>query len=290
MALAIVVGGINVANIVGVPLGTAVGTAFGWRAAFVMVGLIALAAFVAIALFVPEPPRGAAAASALRAPSSGAARTAEVLTSYALIVLHMMAFWSLSPSSRRTSSRRGGVGDDLLPLILFAFGLAGGARHRAPAGATPTATRSASLTLTYPLAAPPASRSPGSATRWWWPLGVVRHRARLDGRQPRGDRGAEPHPLRRRRRRRSSPPRSSRRSSTSASPPAPPSARRRWPAGCPSARCRSSRSAFAGRRQPPRAWRPPAAKRDDAPDRSRAASPSWERVLNLRVLSAKEQP
>ena len=57
MALAIVVGGINVANIIGVPLGTAVGTAWGWRAAFVMVGLIALANFVAIALFAPNPPR-----------------------------------------------------------------------------------------------------------------------------------------------------------------------------------------------------------------------------------------
>src|SRR5699024_2697229 len=55
-ALAIVVGGINVANIVGVPLGTAVGTAWGWRAAFVMVGLIGVAAFVAIAIFAPGTP------------------------------------------------------------------------------------------------------------------------------------------------------------------------------------------------------------------------------------------
>ena len=54
MALAIVVGGINVANIVGVPLGTAVGTAFGWRSAFVMVGLIAFAAFLAIAALRAE--------------------------------------------------------------------------------------------------------------------------------------------------------------------------------------------------------------------------------------------
>ena len=76
MALAIVVGGINVANIVGVPLGTAVGTAWGWRAAFVMVGLIALAAFVAIALFVPNAARAPHAASAFARPGPGARATA----------------------------------------------------------------------------------------------------------------------------------------------------------------------------------------------------------------------
>ena len=76
MALAIVVGGINVANIVGVPLGTAVGTAWGWRAAFVMVGLIALAAFVAIALFVPNAVAGAACRERLPCPGPGARATA----------------------------------------------------------------------------------------------------------------------------------------------------------------------------------------------------------------------
>ena len=83
MALAIVVGGINVANIVGVPLGTAVGTAFGWRAAFVMVGLIALAAFAAIAVFAPNQPRAAHRRVGLRRPGPACCATPKVLTSYA---------------------------------------------------------------------------------------------------------------------------------------------------------------------------------------------------------------
>ena len=43
-ALSIVVGGIGVANILGVPLGAAVGNAFGWRATFVMIAVFALVA------------------------------------------------------------------------------------------------------------------------------------------------------------------------------------------------------------------------------------------------------
>ena len=142
MALAIVVGGINVANIVGVPLGTAVGTAWGWRAAFVMVGLIALAAFVAIALFVPNAARAPHAASAFP-PRSGRCATAGCSPP----TRSSCCTWSPSgasrPSSRPIFIETGGVGEDLLPLILLAFGLFGGHRHRGGRAATPTATRSA---------------------------------------------------------------------------------------------------------------------------------------------------
>ena len=43
-ALSIVVGGVNIANVVGVPLGTAVGNAFGWRATFFMIAACTLVA------------------------------------------------------------------------------------------------------------------------------------------------------------------------------------------------------------------------------------------------------
>ena len=143
MALAIVVGGINVANIVGVPLGTAVGTAFGWRSAFVMVGLIALAAFVAIALFAPNPRARPHAGERASRAQVRAARTPTVLTSYALIVLHMTAFWSAldlhRPLLHRDGRRRRGPAAPH-PLRLRHRRRP---RHRRRRAATPTATRSA---------------------------------------------------------------------------------------------------------------------------------------------------
>ena len=64
-------------------------------------------------------------ASAFRA-QVRALRDRRVLTSYALIVLHMIAFWSLSTFIAPYFIETGGVGEDMLPLILFAFGLFGG--------------------------------------------------------------------------------------------------------------------------------------------------------------------
>ncbi|NUP36507.1 MAG: MFS transporter [Streptomyces sp.] len=50
--------GLTVANIVGVPAGTALGQQFGWRSAYAAVAVIGLVALAALALFVPHQPRG----------------------------------------------------------------------------------------------------------------------------------------------------------------------------------------------------------------------------------------
>jgi MFS transporter, DHA1 family, inner membrane transport protein len=49
--------GLTVANIIGVPAGTALGQQMGWRSAYVAVAVIGLVALVALALFVPHQPR-----------------------------------------------------------------------------------------------------------------------------------------------------------------------------------------------------------------------------------------
>jgi DHA1 family inner membrane transport protein len=170
MALAIVVGGINVANILGVPLGTAVGTAWGWRAAFVMVGLIGVAAFVAIAVFAPGTPRSEHVQSSLAA-QVRALRVPKVVTSYLLIVLHMIAFWSLSTFIAPYFIETGGVSEGTLPVILLAFGVFGGLgivaggryADRYPVG---------SLTVSYPLIAV-CFLVTWIGTAWWWPIGVL---------------------------------------------------------------------------------------------------------------------
>ncbi|MEW2075547.1 MFS transporter [Streptomyces sp. NPDC017966] len=50
--------GLTVANIVGVPAGTALGQQLGWRSAYLAIAVIGLAALAALALFVPHQPRG----------------------------------------------------------------------------------------------------------------------------------------------------------------------------------------------------------------------------------------
>lgn len=50
--------GLTVANIVGVPAGTALGQQLGWRSAYLAIAVIGLVALAALALFVPHQPRG----------------------------------------------------------------------------------------------------------------------------------------------------------------------------------------------------------------------------------------
>lgn len=55
-ALAIVLGGLTVAIVLGVPLGTLVGTAYGWRATFWLIAVIGGLATVSIMMFIPSTP------------------------------------------------------------------------------------------------------------------------------------------------------------------------------------------------------------------------------------------
>jgi DHA1 family inner membrane transport protein len=54
MAISLVFSGLTLANVLGVPLGTLLGQAYGWRAAFWAVCIVGIAAFVALFIWVPE--------------------------------------------------------------------------------------------------------------------------------------------------------------------------------------------------------------------------------------------
>jgi DHA1 family inner membrane transport protein len=57
-ALSLMIGGITVANILGLPAGTAIGNAFGWRMTFVVIAGMAVLAVVAVAIALPARARG----------------------------------------------------------------------------------------------------------------------------------------------------------------------------------------------------------------------------------------
>ncbi len=122
-ALSIVVGGISLANIIGVPLGTAIGNAYGWRAAFLMIAAFTAVAGVAIAAFVPD-----AAAGQSRAPLGQQMRALmnrTVVTAYGMIVLQMIAFFGMISFIAPYLDEVAGVGPDRLPGVLLVIGLTG---------------------------------------------------------------------------------------------------------------------------------------------------------------------
>jgi DHA1 family inner membrane transport protein len=149
-ALSIVVGGINIANIVGVPLGTAVGNAFGWRATFLMIAACTLVAAAAIALLVEDT--AAERARASLGSQVRALMNRMVLGAYGMIVLQMTAVFVLLTFIAPYMDEVAGIGPDGLPGVLLLTGLAGtvgvfaGGRivDRAPTG---------TLIASYPLAA-----------------------------------------------------------------------------------------------------------------------------------------
>lgn len=121
-ALALVFAGISVANIVGVPLGTAIGNAFGWRATFWAVGGLAIVAVVAMAFVLPRDaghqdnrPTIAAQFRVLGHP--------KVYTTYLIIVLMMIGFFGFFTYVAPFLTEVSGVPGALVPWLLLLFGV-----------------------------------------------------------------------------------------------------------------------------------------------------------------------
>lgn len=123
-AISMVFGGIAVSTVVGVPLGTLVGEAVGWRFAFVIVVALGAAALVASLAFVP--PIAANAPSGMRS-QAGAALAPRVLAVLGLGLVLMggqfTAFTYLSPFLQRVTGISGGT----VSAFLLIFGLAAAA-------------------------------------------------------------------------------------------------------------------------------------------------------------------
>jgi MFS transporter, DHA1 family, inner membrane transport protein len=94
-ALSLMVGGITVANILGLPAGTAIGNAFGWRATFVVIAVMAALAVVAVALTLPRETAGEEEADAPLRVQARQLLHQEVWLSYltiAIIMIGQLAF------------------------------------------------------------------------------------------------------------------------------------------------------------------------------------------------------
>jgi DHA1 family inner membrane transport protein len=94
-ALSLLVGGITVANILGLPAGTAIGNAFGWRVTFVAIAVMALLSVVAVLFAMPSETKGEAEADAPLKLQAAQLMHQQVFLSYlaiAIIMIGQIAF------------------------------------------------------------------------------------------------------------------------------------------------------------------------------------------------------
>ncbi|MBS4100676.1 MFS transporter [Tsukamurella paurometabola] len=118
-AIALMFAGLTVANVLGVPAGTALGHRFGWRATFVAVAVIGLVAMAAIAALVPNP---SAETTSVRAQLSVLLRPSVwVACGVTALVFGGLfgAFTYIEPLLRSVT----GFGAAAIPWLLVLFGL-----------------------------------------------------------------------------------------------------------------------------------------------------------------------
>jgi DHA1 family inner membrane transport protein len=122
MALSLLVVGITVANILGLPGGTMIGSALGWRMSFLVLGALAATVAVLVFFFVPAT----ASESSKKAPLAlqlKALGQRDVLLSYAVMLLASTGFFALFTYIAPLLTTVTGLGDEVVPALLLAFGI-----------------------------------------------------------------------------------------------------------------------------------------------------------------------
>ncbi|MEE2040707.1 MFS transporter [Nocardiopsis sp. CT-R113] len=112
--------GLTVANIVGVPVGTFLGQAMGWRAAFLVVSGIALLATLGVAAFVPRQP--AAPGAGLRQELSELGRP-QVVLGLTTAVFGFAGVFAVYSYVSPMMTELAGVSSSSVPVVLALFGV-----------------------------------------------------------------------------------------------------------------------------------------------------------------------
>jgi MFS transporter, DHA1 family, inner membrane transport protein len=121
-AIALILSGLTVANIVGVPLGTAIGTAFGWRMTFWAVSGLGVVSFALIALLVPRDNAHDGQGGSLLAEIKVLGRE-PVYSSLAVIVLQTIGQFALFTYISPLLTDVSGIPLNVVPWLLLVFGI-----------------------------------------------------------------------------------------------------------------------------------------------------------------------
>jgi predicted MFS family arabinose efflux permease len=121
-ALAVMSGGLSLAVVAGVPLGTFAGLLTGWRAPFWMLAALAMIVAVAVARLAPAAIHGRSAKASARREVS-AVRPWRVWVVLAAIVLAQAGFLGTYSFVTPLLTDRAGVPVSLVPVVLVGFGI-----------------------------------------------------------------------------------------------------------------------------------------------------------------------
>ncbi len=124
-AVSLVVAGITMANVLGAPIGTAIGNAFGWRTTFWVIAGVGVFAAAALVILVPRAPKGAPQQSSGIAAELRAVAHPNVLWSYAMIALAMAAVFAPLTYIVPIFTEITGVSISVVPWLLFISGVGG---------------------------------------------------------------------------------------------------------------------------------------------------------------------
>ena len=121
-AVSLILAGLTVANIIGVPLGTAIGNAFGWRTTFWAVTLLGIVSFALVFLLVPDERAPTPAQGSLLREVKALARE-PVLTSILIIILQTIGQFALFTYISPLLTGVSGISLDVVPWLLFLIGI-----------------------------------------------------------------------------------------------------------------------------------------------------------------------
>lgn len=121
-AVALVLSGLTVSNVLGVPGGTAIGTIFDWRATFWAVGLFGLVATIIIALVLPANAGASAPKGNFRREFAVLSRQ-QVFSGFLIAMLVMIGQYSLFTYIAPLLLTVTGIEPQFVPVILLIYGI-----------------------------------------------------------------------------------------------------------------------------------------------------------------------
>lgn len=121
-AMALILSGLTVSNVLGVPGGTAIGTALGWRATFWAVGAFGLLASLVIAAVLPAHAGAQASRGSFRREFAALGRQ-QVFLGFAIAVLVMVGQYSLFTYIAPLLLEVTGLSPDVIPVLLLLYGI-----------------------------------------------------------------------------------------------------------------------------------------------------------------------
>ncbi|MFD9862071.1 MFS transporter [Streptomyces alboflavus] len=121
-ATAVIFSAVPLGSVLGVPLGTFLGEAAGWRTAFTVMGVLSVVGCGVMVLVLPPlAPEKALRASVLRAALRGSDTRWALLVTFLVVLAHFGAYTYVTPFLRQVTD----VGPGVVTVFLLAYGAAG---------------------------------------------------------------------------------------------------------------------------------------------------------------------